>query len=137
MFASPTKVLQACQSLWLAAVPPCPASADPALSRPFPHRVSGALEGKSVRHVAAGLHLTVAVTTGGRVFQMGATGASAAKHCPWEGATTPEWVKGALAGAWLGRAGKGRAGLGLAGWPQERRLLLRVWMLAEGQLLGP
>ncbi len=51
-----------------------------------------------VRHVAAGLHLTVAVTTGGRVFQMGCTGATPGKHCPWEGAAAPELVKGALAG---------------------------------------
>ena len=64
----------------------------------FACRVGGALENKPVRAVAAGLHLTVAVTTGGRVFQMGCTGASAGKHCPWEGATAPELVKGALAG---------------------------------------
>ncbi len=53
-----------------------------------------------VRHVAAGSHLTVAVTTGGRVFQMGASGASGPlKHCPWEGATLPELVRGQLQGA--------------------------------------
>ena len=58
-----------------------------------------------MRHVAAGSHLTVAVTTGGRVFQMGATGASGPlKHCPWEGATLPELVRGQLQGGlvlWL------------------------------------
>ena len=53
----------------------------------------------AVRHVAAGSHLTVAVTTGGRVYQMGVTGASVpAKHCFWEGATMPELVRGALQG---------------------------------------
>jgi hypothetical protein len=53
-----------------------------------------------VRRIAAGSHLTVAVTTGGRVFQMGVTGASsgAAKNCPWEGATLPELVRGQLQG---------------------------------------
>lgn len=41
----------------------------------------------------------MAVTTGGRVFQMGVTGASGpAKHCPWEGANMPELVRGALQG---------------------------------------
>ncbi|KAL4854190.1 PH [Chlorella vulgaris] len=69
----------------------------------LPVRVAGALEGKQVRHVAAGSHLTVAVTTGGRLFQMGATGASApsAKHCSWEGATLPELVRGQLAGIFI------------------------------------
>lgn len=53
----------------------------------------------AVRHVAAGSHLTVAVTTGGRVFQMGVTGASApTRHCPWEGAVLPEPVRGQLQG---------------------------------------
>ena len=53
-----------------------------------------------MRRIAAGSHLTVAVTTGGRVFQMGVTGASsgAAKNCPWEGATLPELVRGQLQG---------------------------------------
>lgn len=56
-----------------------------------------------MRHVAAGSHLTVAVTTGGRVFQMGATGASGPlKHCPWEGATLPELVRGQLSGGLAG-----------------------------------
>lgn len=72
--------------------------------RLLPERVRGALEGRAVRHVAAGLHLTVAVTTGGRVFQMGVTGASTGKGCPWEGAVLPELVRGALTGERAGRA---------------------------------
>eukprot|EP00887_Chlorella_sp_A99_P006935 scaffold2.g6935.t1 len=66
----------------------------------LPERVRGALEPRAVRHVAAGSHLTVAVTTGGRVFQMGVTGVSAGKACPcpWEGAVLPELVRGGLTG---------------------------------------
>jgi hypothetical protein len=71
------------------------------LEAPLPPRLPP--QTPAVRHVAAGSHLTVAVTTGGRLFQMGATGASApsAKHCPWEGATLPELVRGQLAGVSL------------------------------------
>lgn len=77
----------------------------------------------AVRHVAAGSHLTVAITTGGRVFQMGVTGASApSKHCPWEGATLPELVRGQLQGGC--RACWASAGhlAGLAGVPICKRL---------------
>lgn len=66
--------------------------------RLLPERVRGALDMRAVRHVAAGSHLTVALTTGGKAFQMGVTGASAGKACPWEGAVLPEQVKGVLAG---------------------------------------
>lgn len=80
----------------------CPAPVWPLLpaSRRPPVRSPCTLDfAPAVRHVAAGSHLTVAVTTGGRIFQMGVTGASApTKHCPWEGAVLPEPVRGQLQG---------------------------------------
>jgi len=97
----------------------------------------------AVRHVAAGSHLTVAVTTGGRVFQMGVTGASGPiKNCPWEGATTPELVRGSLQGGLAGAEGLQQGvgpGLGVVckeGCVQsrcrkEQLCLGPIWLLTE------
>ena len=49
--------------------------------------------------VSAGGQLTLALTTAGVASQMGSTGAAPGKApAPWEGATAPEPVRGALAG---------------------------------------
>lgn len=50
-----------------------------------------------VDQVACGLNLTVALSTDGLVYQMGATGAEAA-HVEWEGARNPTRVEGRLKG---------------------------------------
>lgn len=52
------------------------------------------LEGVRVRQVAAGLNLTVALTTDGRVYQMGDMGLQA--KAPWEGCSLPTQVCVAL-----------------------------------------
>ena len=57
--------------------------------------MGGALEGKTLRRVAAGAYLTVVSASDGRVYQMGQTGAAASKHCPWEGSTAPEQARAA------------------------------------------
>lgn len=68
----------------------------------LPKKVSGALESRLVRCVSAGLNLTVACTTNGLVYQMGSTGAAPCKvPTPWEGATTPTLVQGALVGQFV------------------------------------
>ncbi len=53
-------------------------------------RVGGALEGVPVRQVECGLDLTLALSTDGRVWQMGESGAPPDRRCPWEGAHSPE-----------------------------------------------
>lgn len=59
-------------------------------------RVGGALEGAAVVQAAAGAEFTVALLAGGRVFQMGPTGAAPpprrAQACPWEGPLVPMQV---------------------------------------------
>ncbi|KAL4459113.1 hypothetical protein ABPG75_013978 [Micractinium tetrahymenae] len=88
----------------------------------LPVRVGGALESRQVRHVAAGSHLTVAVTSSGRVYQMGATGASGAiKNCPWEGATLPELVRGALQGFFIDEVSCGMHHCVVLGRPADRK----------------
>ncbi|CAD7703407.1 unnamed protein product [Ostreobium quekettii] len=62
-----------------------------------PQRVEGDLDELDVKHVACGLNLTVAQTSDGLVFQMGATGAGDT-FVKWEGAKLPEEVKGGLSG---------------------------------------
>ena len=57
-------------------------------------RVGGDLATASVRQVAAGSCFTLAVTTEGKVYQMGET--SAAGRCKWEGAKVPELVPPSL-----------------------------------------
>ena len=53
-------------------------------------RVTGPLGTRSVRHVGAGLNLTVACTTDGAVWQMGTTTAATRGYsAPWEGCSTP------------------------------------------------
>lgn len=75
---------------------------DVQLGQLLPKKVRGALLGCPVRFVATGLNLTVVCTTNGLVYQMGATGASPAKNSsPWEGATRPTLVEGALAGQFV------------------------------------
>ena len=57
-------------------------------------RVGGELAERSVRHVGAGLNLTVACTTDGAVWQMGTTTASTkGVSAPWEGCSSPVQVK--------------------------------------------
>ena len=53
--------------------------------------MSGGLDGLAVVSLAVGLNFTVAVTSDGRVWQMGETGAPG-KGTAWEGATTPTVV---------------------------------------------
>ena len=56
-------------------------------------RVGGELSSRSVRHVGAGLNLTVACTTDGAVWQMGTTTASTKGYsAPWEGCSNPTQV---------------------------------------------
>lgn len=50
------------------------------------------MQGLAVRQVECGLNLTVALTTDGRIWQMGETGAPGNKHTPWEGAKEPQQV---------------------------------------------
>lgn len=54
-------------------------------------RVSGKLEARAVISIAAGLGFTVAVTSDGKVWQMGETGATG-KSPPWEGSLLPTQV---------------------------------------------
>ena len=49
-----------------------------------------------MRQVECGLNLTVALTTDGRTWQMGETGAPGHKLAPWEGAREPEQVTSTL-----------------------------------------
>uniref|UniRef100_A0A1D1ZXM7 PH domain-containing protein n=1 Tax=Auxenochlorella protothecoides TaxID=3075 RepID=A0A1D1ZXM7_AUXPR len=86
-------------------------------------------EPRAFRHVAAGSHLTVTVTTGGRVWQAGATGASAGRGagaCPWEGATSLQPVRGALAGYFIDRVAAGMHHVLAAGRLLDRRTGLPV-----------
>lgn len=55
------------------------------------HRVEGELATASVRQVAAGSGFTVAVTSEGKVYQMGETGTTG--RYKWEGAKVPELVR--------------------------------------------
>ncbi|KAK9794046.1 hypothetical protein WJX73_005382 [Symbiochloris irregularis] len=65
----------------------------------LPMRVDDRLKGLSVKQVAAGLNLTVALTSDGSVWQMGKTGAQCkGPSPPWEGCNTPNQVQGPLAG---------------------------------------
>ena len=50
------------------------------------------MQGLAVRQVECGLNLTVALTTDGRTWQMGETGAPGHKLAPWEGAREPQQV---------------------------------------------
>lgn len=67
--------------------------ADVASSLPLAFRVLGELEHLRVRQVAAGLNLTLALTTDGKVYQMGETGV--ASKCRWDGCNVPEQVTAA------------------------------------------
>ncbi|KAL4516181.1 hypothetical protein Ndes2526A_g03620 [Nannochloris sp. 'desiccata'] len=93
-----------------------------------PTRVGGAgsqLTGKGVRSVAAGLHLTVALTTTGVVYQMGATGASGSTNsvlAPWEGATAPEPVKGQLLHHFVDAIACGMHHVVVLGRPMEKKV---------------
>ena len=49
-----------------------------------------------MRQVECGLNLTVALTTDGRIWQMGETGAPGHKLAPWEGAREPQQVTSTL-----------------------------------------
>lgn len=90
-----------------------------------PARVGGALESRAVRYIAAGSHLTVAVTTGGAVYQMGVTGASSSKgyhHAtPWEGAVMPEQVRGVLTGYFIDAVCCGMHHVVCVGRPIDKR----------------
>ena len=93
----------------------------------FPKAVGGALEGDSVRDVAAGAHLTVVLTTAGSVYQMGTTGSSntasssGAVACPWEGAVLPVCVRGPLAGIFVDTIACGLHHVLVAGRALEKR----------------
>ena len=80
-------------------------------------RVEGALQGLAVRQVECGLNLTVALTTDGRIWQMGETGAPGTKHTPWEGAREPQQV-GYASAAFVGNTSKQK-------WPGTAVLLER------------
>ena len=67
------------------------------LTTPRARRVGGELGARSVRHVGAGLNLTVACTTDGAVWQMGTTTASTKGYsAPWEGCSNPVQARWAL-----------------------------------------
>lgn len=106
----------------------------------LPMRVGGTLEGRAVRRVAAGLHLTVALTTSGAVYQMGSTGASGgipstisskgdsrgssaqgSLTAVWEGATSPEPVRGALIGHFVDAVACGMHHVIALGRPIEKK----------------
>eukprot|EP00890_Picochlorum_soloecismus_P002946 jgi/Picsp_1/3652/NSC_06489-R1_ran gtpase binding len=93
----------------------------------FPKAVGGALEGDSVRDVAAGAHLTVVLTTAGSVYQMGTTGSSniasssGTVACPWEGAVLPVCVRGPLAGVFVDTISCGLHHVLVAGRSLEKR----------------
>jgi len=61
------------------------------LGRELPTRVNGDMATALVRQVAVGASFTVAITVDGKVYQMGATGASG--RAKWEGAKSPELVR--------------------------------------------
>ncbi|BDA49523.1 probable E3 ubiquitin-protein ligase HERC2 at N-terminal half [Coccomyxa sp. Obi] len=113
--------------------------------RLLPTRVEGALQGLAVRQVDCGLNLTVALTTDGRIWQMGETGSPGNKHTPWEGAREPQQVSipghfvervavgmqhvAALAGPLDGQTGRAEEG--------EERSVIFMWGRGrEGQLGG-
>ncbi|CAL8464600.1 g4135 [Coccomyxa elongata] len=113
--------------------------------RLLPTRVEGSLQGLAVRQVECGLNLTVALTTDGRIWQMGETGAPGNKHTPWEGAKEPQQVSipghfveriavgmqhvAALAGPLDGQTGRAEEG--------EERSVIFMWGRGrEGQLGG-
>ena len=58
---------------------------------PIDGRVGGGEMPPVVRQVAVGASFTVALTTDGKVYQMGETGASG--RAKWEGAKAPELVR--------------------------------------------
>ncbi|KXZ53218.1 hypothetical protein GPECTOR_7g1111 [Gonium pectorale] len=69
--------------------------------RLLPTRVRGDLDKHGVVQVTCGWSMTVALSADGRVYQMGATGASGDKGCAWEGALTPTRVDGNLFGMFV------------------------------------
>lgn len=88
----------------------------------LPKLVRGALEGGCVRRVEAGAHLTIALTTSGNVYQMGATGASCgAIPSPWEGALSPLCVRGNLSGIFVDKIACGMHHALVAGRTIDKR----------------
>eukprot|EP00192_Tetraselmis_astigmatica_P000699 CAMPEP_0117658694 /NCGR_PEP_ID=MMETSP0804-20121206/5999_1 /TAXON_ID=1074897 /ORGANISM="Tetraselmis astigmatica, Strain CCMP880" /LENGTH=1341 /DNA_ID=CAMNT_0005465229 /DNA_START=538 /DNA_END=4563 /DNA_ORIENTATION=+ len=64
----------------------------------IPGEVAGELASLDVRQVSCGYHLTVAVTSCGRVFQWGSTGTAMSEAAPWTRSNEPKQVKGDLEG---------------------------------------
>jgi len=94
---------------------------------------------ESVRQIAAGLHFTVMLSVGGKVWMCGSTVASGFDGQtvpPWEGSLTPMRVKGALSGLIATHVASGMQHVAvIAGAPGDPMSQLYTWGSGtEGQL---
>eukprot|EP00210_Caulerpa_lentillifera_P001027 g990.t1 len=101
-----------------------------------PYRVEGLLESKSIKQVACGLNLTVALTQDGEVYQMGSTGAEAAQ-VPWDRTSVPIRVEGALKKLKIEQIACGRQhGIAVGASQPDRRTHLFSWGVGKRGQLG-
>lgn len=101
-----------------------------------PHRVEGPLGFKSVKQVACGLNLTLALTQDGEVYQMGTTGAEAAQ-VPWERALLPVRVEGPLRRLKIEQISCGKSHvIAIGASVQDRKTHLFSWGAGKRGQLG-